>query len=321
MKYLLRFSLLLLMLSGMGASASLSANSGDYVFNGMEPINNNGLNHEIAKIRNITNFLSEKLDIQIEEIGKSVVNKTLYLVRIQSARQRENVKNLNFMVIARQHGNEPAGTNAVLSLISDLANDKRQLPDRLTLLLVPMVNPDGANRDTRNNANDQNLNRDWNAQSQPETKAVYGVFNSYQPEIFLDLHEFTPYADRPFNMTYCPGYGNESPDSLRAMYTAFENIVDQKLLDNKIYCDKSLESARKVGWIPGSAVFAGNQMGVRKSAISYIVETKGIGNGPELPPLVERVKMHRIFVETMLAYAGSNREQIIGTVAGLRARP
>ena len=287
---------------------SKSKESG-YVFKNMTPMNHKTVVKEIDKIKK--NKLSCP-DIQVTEIGKSVEGNSISLIKIQSVpAQRTTV---NMMVIGRQHGNEPAGTSAIFSYISDLINGNRQLPNNVTLFVVPMVNPDGSNNNTRNNVNNINLNRDWEQVSQPEVRVVYNAFKKYNPEIFLDLHEFSSFKGRDFDMTYCPGIDRKSPAALQELYAAFEKIVDEKLAGT--LCDKT--EARTVGWIPGNPVMAANQMGLKRLAISYIVETKGIPANNPLPPLAERVKMHRIFMETMIAYASENQDLIINTISKLR---
>src|SRR5690606_44279 len=117
---------------------------------------------EIDKIKKIQ---GSNLDIQVTEIGKSIESKSISLIKIQTAAVEGTT--VKMMVIGRQHGNEPASTNTIFAYISDLINGNRQLPNNVTLILVPMVNPDGANNNTRNNVNNINLNRDWERVSQP----------------------------------------------------------------------------------------------------------------------------------------------------------
>lgn len=283
----------------------------EYVFNNTGSMDHDDLIEELAKVSNIT---SNKLDIQVSTIGYSVLNKSLSLIKIQALPEQEG--NIRIMAIARQHGNEPAGTNAVFSYISDLVNDQRRLPGGVTLLVVAMVNPDGANSNTRNNHNNINLNRDWDTRNQPETAAVYELFEQFDPEIFLDLHEFSSFTGRNFDMTYCPGIAGTSPAQLRSLYTAFESLVDQSLAEKSINCDKT--KATVVGWVEGDTIFAANHMGIKKYALSYIVESKGIPADNPLPPMADRVLMHRVFLETIIEYADNNKTEIINIISSLR---
>src|SRR5205814_6355951 len=49
------------------------------------------------------------------------------------------------LIVAQQHGNEPAGSEAALVMASRLAaGDLKPLLDRINVLIVPRANPDGA---------------------------------------------------------------------------------------------------------------------------------------------------------------------------------
>ena len=97
------------------------------------------------------------------------------------------------LIMARQHGNEPAGTEAALALMRHFATSEGRaesaLLRRVALLIVPMVNPDGASCSRRRNSAGVDLNRDWVARSQPETQAIERVFHEWQADVVIDLHE------------------------------------------------------------------------------------------------------------------------------------
>ncbi|MFW6437540.1 MAG: M14 family zinc carboxypeptidase [Armatimonadota bacterium] len=97
------------------------------------------------------------------------------------------------LIIARQHGNEPAGTEAAMALIKHLATSEgraeRALLRNAALLVIPMVNPDGASSNLRRNSAGVDLNRDWVTRGQAETQAVERVFREWQADAFVDLHE------------------------------------------------------------------------------------------------------------------------------------
>ncbi|NLO08025.1 MAG: DUF2817 domain-containing protein [candidate division WS1 bacterium] len=97
------------------------------------------------------------------------------------------------LIIGRQHGNEASGTEAALALIKHFAAStgpaEEALLRRVALLVVPMANPDGASRSSRRNAAGVDLNRDWVAMSQPETRAIEAAFKQWRPDVVIDLHE------------------------------------------------------------------------------------------------------------------------------------
>lgn len=104
------------------------------------------------------------------------------------------------LIIARQHGNEPAGSEAALALLKHFATSEgraeRALLKRVALLVIPMANPDGSVRSQRRNAVGADLNRDWATLSQPETRAIESVFLDWRPDVVIDLHELPAYSSR-----------------------------------------------------------------------------------------------------------------------------
>ncbi|WP_022927521.1 M14 family zinc carboxypeptidase [Patulibacter americanus] len=93
------------------------------------------------------------------------------------------------------HANEPSGTTAALALLARMAAsnacaDRRTLRGTLAVV-VPDQNPDGRVLGTRTNAADIDLNRDWFAASQPETRARLRTLERFPPVLAIDAHEQT----------------------------------------------------------------------------------------------------------------------------------
>ncbi len=105
------------------------------------------------------------------------------------------------MIIARQHGNEPAGAEAALALLRHFATSAGRaevaLLRRVALLIIPLANPDGAAASRRTNGAGVDLNRDWRALSQPETRAIEGAFLDWRPDVVIDLHELPAASSKP----------------------------------------------------------------------------------------------------------------------------
>jgi len=80
------------------------------------------------------------------------------------------------VLLARQHPPETTGANAFTAFVSRLAGDDpaaELFRKRTALLIVPVVNPDGLARGHwRGNARGVDVNRDWSALVEPETRAV-----------------------------------------------------------------------------------------------------------------------------------------------------
>jgi hypothetical protein len=104
------------------------------------------------------------------------------------------------------HSNEPSGSDADMRLLYELAADNgcatvRRLR-QVMLVVAPLQNPDGRAAGTRVNAYGFDLNRDWFAQTQPETRARTALLSRFPPVVLGDQHEqsgsgffFPPNAD------------------------------------------------------------------------------------------------------------------------------
>ena len=98
-----------------------------------------------------------------------------------------------FWLHARIHGNELHSTEAVLQILNLLASGNptaKLIRDRLTVVVIPMYNPDGAEANIRQSTtpNRIDLNRDWENFAQPESVAFWKLWRAVAPDLALDLH-------------------------------------------------------------------------------------------------------------------------------------
>ena len=91
---------------------------------------------------------------------------------------------------SQMHGNESTTTKAVLDLFSyfDSGNGK-ELLEKLEIMILPMLNPDGSEAYTRENAVGKDLNRDAMERTQPESIALDKAYQNFQPEYCFNLHD------------------------------------------------------------------------------------------------------------------------------------
>ena len=145
-----------------------------------------------AELTDIAQELDQDPLFTISEAGQSTEKRSLWLIRIAHPGQ---VSKWRVFFYAQQHGNEPAGKDALIYLAQSIQSDPGLLPKGVELWLMPMVNPDGAELDQRRNAAGADLNRDHIILEQPETQALHRAFRSIQPQLSIDCHEFTRDSD------------------------------------------------------------------------------------------------------------------------------
>jgi hypothetical protein len=99
-----------------------------------------------------------------------------------------------FWLQARIHGNELHSTEAVLQVLKYLASsgsaEARLIREQLTVVVIPMYNPDGATANIRQSTTPFriDLNRDWELFRQPESRAFYELWETLRPRLAMDLH-------------------------------------------------------------------------------------------------------------------------------------
>jgi Zinc carboxypeptidase len=124
-------------------------------------------------------------------------------------------------VQANIHAGEVEGKEALLAMLRDLtASSKPNVLDSIVLIAVPIYNADGnekfapqeVNRWEQNgpelvgeraNAQGLDLNRDYTKAEAPETRASLAMFNTWDPDVFVDLHT-TDGSYHGYALTYAP---------------------------------------------------------------------------------------------------------------------
>ena len=122
---------------------------------------------------------------QVSVIGKSVLEKPIYKYQIGAGETR-------IFLWSQMHGNESTTTKALFDFINVL-NSKTDLAakllDTFTFYCIPILNPDGANYYTRVNANQIDLNRDFQDLSQPESNLLMKIYKEFKPDFCFNLHD------------------------------------------------------------------------------------------------------------------------------------
>jgi len=126
--------------------------------------------------------------------------------------------NAVLLIDACVHAGESDGKDAGMMLLRDIVinNINSHLLDHVTILFIPILNPDGHERfgpynrinqngpqemGWRTTAQNLNLNRDFMKADAPEMQAWLNLYSAWLPDFFVDCHT-TDGADFQYTMTY-----------------------------------------------------------------------------------------------------------------------
>lgn len=125
---------------------------------------------------------------EISEIGRSESGQKIPMLKIGHGEK-------TVLGWSQMHGNEATTTKAIfdfLKLIAEQKIYKKEISEFLktyTFYIIPILNPDGAKKYTRENANGIDLNRDAQDHSQAESSILKKIFKQLQPDLCLNLHD------------------------------------------------------------------------------------------------------------------------------------
>ena len=161
--------------------------------------------------------------IKTEVIAKSVGGRSIFGVKFSSAVFGSDPSKVKVLLLAQQHGNEQAGKEGALLLMQELMKPENSyLFERIDLVIVPQMNPDGSETNTRRNGNGMDLNRNHLIITEPEVIGLHRLFDQYLFEVTMDAHEYFPYGETWQKY----GYRN---NSALLLGTATNSNVSEKL--------------------------------------------------------------------------------------------
>lgn len=130
--------------------------------------------------------------VTLSFIGESQKGKAIPMVVVSKKNGQPKTK---VWMQGGLHGDEPAGTEAMLHLIDRLLNDPKfaDYLANLEIAIVPMANIDGYEKQQRAAADGMDLNRDQTRLKARESLSLKAAFSGFQPAVALDFHEYRPY--------------------------------------------------------------------------------------------------------------------------------
>jgi hypothetical protein len=150
---------------------------------------------------------------RIEQIGQSVEGRSINDIWFGSGP-------MHVLLWSQMHGDEPTATSALLDILHMVAGHQADAPvqrllQQLTIHFVPMLNPDGAQRFQRRNAQGIDINRDALLLQAPETLALKALRDRLQPALGFNLH----------SQTWRTSAGKTKPASISLLADAFDEAL------------------------------------------------------------------------------------------------
>ncbi len=127
--------------------------------------------------------------LRVAEVGKSVQGRPIRAVTYGDGPT-------TVLLWSQMHGDESTATMALADIIAWLSRSyvardplRARIASELTVVMVPMLNPDGAEVFQRENAMGVDINRDARRLATPEGRALKTLRDSLRPDFGFNLHD------------------------------------------------------------------------------------------------------------------------------------
>ncbi|MEN8162866.1 MAG: M14 family zinc carboxypeptidase [Acidobacteriota bacterium] len=126
-------------------------------------------------------------ELCLEVAGHSFEGRPIHLLKVGHGPR-------TVLLWSQMHGDEPSATPALLDIAAFLSSHAQEpkiaaMLEELTLVMIPMLNPDGAEVYQRRNAQGIDINRDALHLSTPEGRILKSVRDDFQPILGFNLHD------------------------------------------------------------------------------------------------------------------------------------
>ena len=193
MQWSFRLSFVFLFIVQLGCSQSAKKSTYQALFQAYENYWETSIQDRRFKHRDIESLiLNLKSPFQVNELGQSIEGRPIYSVSIGTGPTK-------VLLWSQMHGDEPTATMALMDIFNFFeSNDqfdrlRQKILKELTLVFVPMLNPDGAERYARRNALGVDLNRDALRLQTPEAKILKTIRDELDADWGFNLHDQSRY--------------------------------------------------------------------------------------------------------------------------------
>jgi len=259
--------------------------------------------------------------VKLLQVGSSQTGVPLEALHFSRAAP-PGVRRPAVLLVGQQHGDEPAGAEALLVVAQQLAQGGlAPLLDQIDVVILPRANPDGAQAERRVTASGIDPNRDHLLLRTPEAQAQAQLVREYAPLVVVDAHEYSVLgryvekfgAVQRFDaMVQYATVANLPPFLGRAAEEWFRQPLLQSLkaqgLSSEWYYTTSTESTDKKVSMGGVQPDTGRNVNGLRNAISLLIETRGIGLGRE--HLLRRVHTHVTAITSVLRNAAARADDL-----------
>jgi hypothetical protein len=127
------------------------------------------------------------VDLEVEEVGASFLGRSIQMLTLGKGESK-------ILLWSQMHGDEPSATPALLDIAHFLLEhadepSARSILDTFTLLMIPMLNPDGTEIYERRNAQAIDINRDALNLATPEGRILKRIRDEHEPMLGFNLHD------------------------------------------------------------------------------------------------------------------------------------
>lgn len=228
-------------------------------------------------------------------IGRSQLGRDIPMVEIKAS----ETPLVKVWLQGGMHGNEPASSEGLLLLLKKILHDPSftELLSKAHIAIVPTVNVDGSEIQSRYADNGLDLNRDQTKLMIPESLALKNAFNAFAPQVAVDFHEYRPYR-RDF--VHFGENGITSSYDVMFLYSGNLNVPESlRQFTKDVFVENAKSEVRQRGLrardyittrkVHGDIHFNQGSTNARASATSFalantvasLIEVRGVGIGRE----------------------------------------